>query len=584
MQTQDTRPLTPIHTYADKIQKMTIVSAIFDGKNENEVISQFMALKQTNVCVVLYASPSCHNILQPFCNDNDNVILMPEVNIQDYWIYKLYNAEKSQLSMPDNRNLDKDTEDYFLERHAKHECIEHAIHENPWKTDYFIWVDFHMMYMCKNMESVSNYLKWLNTCNWQERIFTMTGGWSVLANDTDALNSPYWRFCGVFMGDSQSILSFCNLYKKCLPVFLEKYKKWVWEFNVWAWMEKNYADEWKPTWYQEPPDIDEILMCSSDHYTKPVKYIQKLNYMNHNIPNYFSGSSSYVCYNGSHFLNTRFVNYWIAENGHYAFPDKSHKIKNKNVISILNPTTLSPDVNYEIKENIIMNHTLYGNPISTGLEDIRLFEHDGKLRYVATTIGYTSHGKPRIIIGDYDMMNFSITSGDIIEPPTDTYCEKNWIPIVKKGNHSAVGKSNSDELFFIYKWHPMQIGKIDTNAAENKHTLVIIENIEIDSLIFHRVRGSTPFYETERGLLGVVHFSEQYTPRHYYHMIVLLDKENFNVLEYSNTFCFEKLGIEFCIGFTITSDSNYMFWISRHDRDPCVMVISPDQFVFSKHM
>lgn len=557
-------------------RKITIVSAIFDAQNEHQVVSQFMALKQTNISLVLFASPLCHKIIQEFCTDN--VVLMPEVNIEDFWIYQLYDSQRKMLDMPDNRNIEKDTESYFIYRHAKHECMEKAIYENPWNTKYFIWMDFDVLYRCKNMQSVSNYLQWLNTCNWKDQVLTMTGGWSILANESYVLNSPYWRFCGVFIGDKDSILHFCNTYKKYLPVFLEKYKKWVWEFNVWAWIEMSYSAEWNATWYQESPDIDEILMCSSDNYTKPVKSIKTWNHITHHIHHYYPGSSSYIRYNGNDFLNTRYVNYWIAENGHYLFHDKSHKIKNKNVLSILNENANYPQVNYEITENIVMNHPYYGKPISTGLEDIRLFEHNGKVKYVATTIGYTSHGKPRIIVGDYDLVHFQINNGDIIEPPTDTYCEKNWIPIVKKGTIPNV----NDELLFIYKWHPMQIGKI-TTKEDKTHYLEIIENIEIDSLIFHRLRGSTPFMETDEGLLGIVHFSEQYTPRHYYHMIVLLDKENFNVLKYSNTFCFEKLGIEFCIGFTLTEDKNYMFWISRHDRDPCTLIVSSDEFVFSNY-
>jgi hypothetical protein len=563
---------------SESIQKLTVVSAIFDASNENEVISQFMALKQTNICVVLCASPECHQILKPFCNENENVILMPEINIHNFWIYQTYDTESYKLSLPDNRNLEKDTETYILHRHAKHECMEMVIRENPWKTTHFVWVDFHMMYMCKNMVSISNYLNWLNTCNWRDRVLTMTGGWTKLVNDSDVLNSPYWRFCGVFIGDSHSILEFCELYKKYLPVFLEKHRKWVWEFNVWAWMEKECGNEWNSTWYQESPNTDELLMCSSDHYTKPIQINEKINYMKHDIPNYFAGSSCYLYYQGNHFLNTRFVNYWIAENGYYVFHDKSHKIQNKNIISVLNSVTLLPDINYEMNEHIDMDYPLHAKPISVGLEDIRLFEYNGQVKYIATTIGYTSHGKPRIIMGDYDIGGFCITNGNVIEPPIDTYCEKNWIPLVRKNPDS-----NEDELLFIYKWHPMQIGKI-IQTPENTHSLEIIENIEIDSLIFHRIRGSTSFHETDRGLLGVVHYSEQYTPRHYYHMFVLLDKDNFNVLEYSNTFCFEKLGIEFCIGFMIMQDSNYMFWISRHDRDPCALVVSPDQFVFTKYM
>jgi hypothetical protein len=88
--------------------------------------------------------------------------------------------------------------------------------------------------------------------------------------------------------------------------------------------------------------------------------------------------------------------------------------------------------------------------------------------------------------------------------------------------------------------------------------------------------------------MGVVHFSEEHSPRHYYHMMVILDKDNLRIKNYSETFCFEKLGIEFCIGFTMGNSlfgtdvnlcvykynvNNIMFWISRHDRDPILISV-----------
>jgi hypothetical protein len=296
--------------------------------------------------------------------------------------------------------------------------------------------------------------------------------------------------------------------------------------------------------------------------------------MDYTIHHYYACSSAHIHYKGYDYLNTRFVSYWIANNGHYVFQDSTQTIKNKNVLTKFNMKTYSPESHREIKENIKMKHVLCPRPMSVGLEDIRMFEYKGKIHYVATTLGYTANGKARIITGEYDIDTESITSGTMIEPPQDTFCEKNWIPIVK-----------GDDLFFIYKWHPMQIGKIINKEGEGESQLQleIVESVEINSLIFRRVRGSTPFIKTERGLLGVVHFSENHSPRHYYHMMVLLDEDTFHVIEYSNTFCFEKLGIEFCIGFTLDALKNYVFWISRHDRNPCMITVSPDSFIYSEY-
>ena len=47
--------------------------------------------------------------------------------------------------------------------------------------------------------------------------------------------------------------------------------------------------------------------------------------------------------------------------------------------------------------------------------------------------------------------------------------------------------------------------------------------------------------------LGVVHFSEDHYPRHYYHIMVVLEKETFAPIKYSSPFYFEKLGILKCL-------------------------------------
>ena len=78
-------------------------------------------------------------------------------------------------------------------------------------------------------------------------------------------------------------------------------------------------------------------------------------------------------------------------------------------------------------------------------------------------------------------------------------------------------------------------------------------------------------------VIGLVHFSEEHSPRHYYHLLVLLEKQTLKPVRYSKIFYFERLSIEFCIGMGIRNEASvgysYLFWISRFDRDPiCIEV------------
>jgi hypothetical protein len=43
-------------------------------------------------------------------------------------------------------------------------------------------------------------------------------------------------------------------------------------------------------------------------------------------------------------------------------------------------------------------------------------------------------------------------------------------------------------------------------------------------------------------------------------------------LHYSDPFCFQHYGVEFCIGFTI-KDSRYFFWVTKKDNDTVMVSI-----------
>ena len=87
------------------------------------------------------------------------------------------------------------------------------------------------------------------------------------------------------------------------------------------------------------------------------------------------------------------------------------------------------------------------------------------------------------------------------------------------------------------------------------------------------MRGTSPFIEYNGELIGVTHFSEDAMPRRYFHMLVVLDKTTYEPIRYSKPFVFDKVGIEFCIGFD-ARDDKYRFWISQFDRDPVLFEVN----------
>ena len=66
------------------------------------------------------------------------------------------------------------------------------------------------------------------------------------------------------------------------------------------------------------------------------------------------------------------------------------------------------------------------------------------------------------------------------------------------------------------------------------------------------------------------------SPRKYFHQIVILDKD-YNLIKYSIPFYFEKLAIEYCLGFIIIDDIMY-FSVSRNDSNPIIVKIKSKNF------
>ena len=160
-----------------------------------------------------------------------------------------------------------------------------------------------------------------------------------------------------------------------------------------------------------------------------------------------------------------------------------------------------------------------------------------------------------MIMGKYSEKNSQYSDVKVLGSPRKRL-EKNWIPIIRKG-----------ELEFIYNWFPLQIGKLDEN-----NNLIIHNSFPIKNDLFKIVRGSTCFVNDGDVLLGVVHFSMNTSPRKYFHMLIALDKDTLRPLYHSNSFYFLNVGIEYCIGFTV-KEEKLVFWISQKDREPCMIKV-----------
>ena len=257
--------------------------------------------------------------------------------------------------------------------------------------------------------------------------------------------------------------------------------------------------------------------------------------------------------NDGYIMNIRFVNYDITENGAYLNCDK-------HIISINRFVEL--DKNFDAVNDKWMNITFQDRRY-IGIEDIRIFNdvNTNELLFIGT--GFHQDNKIGVVNGIYDLEIFKLIETEIKTDFSDSNCEKNWV---------FVDYKNSTHV--IYNWYPLKICK--TN--KNKSILSSVEEKEMPK-IFSRVRGSTCGFKyckkldkthngnilidiTEEEIWFVTHIVSYETPRHYYHIIVVFDKD-MKILRYSAPFKFEGDPIEYCLSILVEDDRviiNYSTW------------------------
>lgn len=291
-----------------------------------------------------------------------------------------------------------------------------------------------------------------------------------------------------------------------------------------------------------------------DHYMFRMLDIGKKIELNQPIFNDFvPTSTALIKYNSEILANVRYVNYRIQRDGSYLMSknnilSREEKVRTKNAIIKLNDK-MEPISNLTFMyENI--DSKLGKETNILGLEDIRLFTNiDNKLKCIATSREFSINYTNSMVICDYNLETNTIENGNIIESLNPNDCEKNWIPIGKK---------------IIYKWHPLQLGEIINNK-------LIIDTTKETPKIFKHLRGSSNIVEYNDEYWCIVHGVKYSTPRKYYHMIVILDKE-YNLKKYSVPFYFETYMIEYCLGILIENNNLYMS-VSRNDSNPIIVKV-----------
>ena len=576
--------------------QVSFVTAFFNIYNDNKTkllwrCERFREIAETGISLCVYVDNTGLELLNEFIHKYTNIKIMRVLSLDETRVSQLCNIHIF-LSLPKHRNEIKDTFEYIILMNSKIEFLHDTIERNPWQSTHFAWIDFNISHVFTDINSSKNYLKHTFGSSHTSlagiplhNFLAIPGCWNRGSNRDieNILDNINWRFCGGFLiGDRNSIIHMYNLYQEYFPVFLNKYKTIVWEVNFWAWLEWQsiiplIQPIWSPNWFIADHN-DSIIVIPTDYTAINISNLRTANEVVYDYPNikdnqgFLPCSASYIHYKGKDILNTRYVNYRLDASGKYIFNHPENKIITQNVLSILDEK-LKP-IDYTIMSNPSENVFPSKSCNFHGLEDIRLFEHNNVIKFIATSINYSPYNYNSMVIGTIDVEQHKLYNCQIIQSPRESLCEKNWIPIPYE-----MDDPENKKMYFIYKWSPMEIGFID----QTTYTLNIIKSHDINSKLFSKFRGSTTFirekYNNIDVFIGVVHFSENDYPRHYFHTLVMLDAITLKPLRYTKNFYFTKIGIEFCIGFIIRNNK-YHFWISQNDRDPMKLSLNISELPF----
>ncbi len=256
--------------------------------------------------------------------------------------------------------------------------------------------------------------------------------------------------------------------------------------------------------------------------------------------------------NNGYKMNTRYVNYYINDEGYYLNCDK-HIITSNKI------TEFNSDFNI-INEQML--ELEFDGRRYIGVEDVRIFydKYKDKLIYIGT--GFQKNNNIGIVYGDYDLESNKLVVNELKQNFNNSSCEKNWVFVDYKNDNCI-----------IYDWYPLKICKLHGD------NIITVSETKDMPKIFSKVRGSTCGFnyrkkigennngnikisieETEIWFVGHIVSYEQ--PRHYYHIISVFDSE-MNLLRYSAPFKFEGEPIEYCLSIVVEDDRvliNYSTW------------------------
>jgi len=217
----------------------TIVTALLTNINNHRSIDKYIeyGIKLINIPKhkLIYIEKEIYDTyykdIYP-CYNNENIETNTSfrfIEKNDIYLYKYYDKITNFDIITDNPS--KDNIDYMFVQCSKTEWIRHAIQENPYNSQQFIWIDYGIYHMINNDEEFEKCIYNISNKHY-DNIRIASGFFN--GNDAFIYKSIIWFFLGsIFGGDKDKLLIFADLMKeKCISI-IENEKTICWEINIW---------------------------------------------------------------------------------------------------------------------------------------------------------------------------------------------------------------------------------------------------------------------------------------------------------------------------------------------------------------
>lgn len=264
---------------------------------------------------------------------------------------------------------------------------------------------------------------------------------------------------------------------------------------------------------------------------------------------FYSGSPTIVScpYNKNHYIiNIRYINYMFKKTSN---DDKEIINKPNDWITLNSMFKVDENFNKITQELFLHDISIYDEKkyksfLYKGFEDLRLFNFCDNLYYLSTTFDEIT--QKMLISSDkirYEHDKYNLNKNIIYPNFLNEYTtEKNWCFF-----------DYDNQLCIVYKWFPLQIGKIDYDSNE----LIIIDIKYNIPDYFKGAKGSSCGFKTHDGELWFVVHKSQSKGKfvNYQHFFAVFDL-NMNLQRYSELFKFQNYKVEFCMGLIIRENKN----------------------------